>query len=562
MLNNIRNAADSFVMRVLLGMIAFAFVGWGIKDVLQTTNNFDLITFSDTKTISEEDFLKAKAEQIRVIQKQTGTHLSEEDIKQLNIDNFIIKKLINNRIMNYLVHYYNLDLTDDTVIQFIKESANFKNEQGLFDVALFKGFLKNSYINEEDYVSDVKEHTLKNSLISIFIESFQTPKIMVKNIVDYMAETRDVDLVQIDLKAQPKGAFMTYATPVELEELYKENQELFEIPEKRSLSYVKISSEVLGKQIHNSDEELLKFYQDNQEEFANKKFSEVQKQVNELLQQQKIEELKLLLAKNLEDDVAAGSSLTEIAGKYELPIQNLDSVSYKDLTNNIQDEFQELAKPASAEQTKHSQTVVPTRSPIVPQRQHLKGELYIDLGQNADSIFDLAEGELSYPMELTDKGAFILVEIKSIQPSKLQEFSAVRDQVYELWYKQYIRKINLGNIESLAKEYKPGKSKKPLDITTNQAATFSRYEIHNNQQLPAELLSAIFNANIDSNTPVFQSKDKAYFAYVKSKRIDKTKRQEIQKKNEVDIAVAIRNNVIDELISYAIKKNKMKQKSM
>lgn len=562
MLNNIRNAADSFVMRVLLGMIAFAFVGWRIKDVLQTTNNFDLITFSDTKTISEEDFLEAKAEQIRVIQKQTGAHLSEEDIKQLNIDNFIIKKLINNRIMNYLVHYYDLDLTDDTVIQFIKESANFKNEQGLFEVALFKGFLKNSYINEEDYVSDVKEHTLKNSLISIFIESFQTPKIMVKNIVDYMAETREVDLVQIDLKAQPKGAFMTYATPVELEERYKENQELFEIPEKRSLSYVKISSEVLGKQIRNSDEELLKCYQDNQEEFANKKFSEVQKQVNALLQQQKIEELKLLLAKNLEDDVAAGSSLTEIAGKYELPIQNLDSVSYKDLTNNIQDEFQDLAKPASAEQTKRSQTVVPTRSPIVPQLQHLKGELYIDLGQNADSIFDLAEGELSYPMELTDKGAFILVEMKSIQPSKLQEFSAVKDQVYELWYKQYIRKINLGNIENLAKEYKPGKSKKPLDITTKQATVFSRYAIHNNQQLPAELLSAIFNANIDSNTPVFQSKDKAYFAYVKSKRIDKAKRQEIQKKNEVDIAVAIRNNVIDELISYAIKKNKMKQKSM
>lgn len=103
---------------------------------------------------------------------------------------------------------------------------------------------------------------------------------------------------------------------------------------------------------------------------------------------------------------------------------------------------------------------------------------YVDLGQNADSIFDLAEGELSYPMELTDKGAFILVEIKSIQPSKLQEFSAVKDQVYELWYKQYIRKINLGNIESLAKEYKPSKSKTPLDITTNQAATFSRYEVH------------------------------------------------------------------------------------
>ncbi|MCC8371667.1 MAG: SurA N-terminal domain-containing protein [Rickettsia endosymbiont of Pseudomimeciton antennatum] len=518
MLNNIRNTADSFVMRVLLGMIAFAFVGWGIKDVLQTSNNFDLITFSDAKNISQEDFLKEKAEQIRVIQRQTGTNLSEEDIKQLNIDNFIIKKLINNRIINYLVHYYNLDLTDDTVIQLIKESPNFKNEQGLFDVELFKAFLKNSYISEEDYLSDIKEHNLKNMLIGIFIESFHTPKIMVNNFIDYMAETREIDLVQIDLKHRSKDLSIPPPTTAQLEDLYKNNLALFEIPEKRSLSYVKISNETLSKQIHNSDDELLSFYHDNKEEFANKNFSEVKKQVNELLQQQKTEELKLLLIKNLEDDVAAGSSLTEIAGKYELPIQNLESVSYKDLAINK-----------------------------------------IDIAQNADSIFDLAEGELSYPIELTDKGAFILVEIKSIQPSKVPEFPAIKEQVQKLWNEQYLRELNLKTIETIAKEYTPAKNKEFLKVITSQSTAFSRSEIHNNQQLPTELLSAIFQTNIGSNTPVFQSKDKAYFAYIKSKKIDKKKRQEIQKKNEKDIASAIQNNVIDELISYAIKKNNMKQ---
>lgn len=44
---------------------------------------------------------------------------------------------------------------------------------------------------------------------------------------------------------------------------------------------------------------------------------------------------------------------------------------------SIQDEFQELARSASDERTNRSQTVVPTRSPIVPQCQHLKGEGYM-----------------------------------------------------------------------------------------------------------------------------------------------------------------------------------------
>src|SRR4051812_46594891 len=122
MLNNIRKAADSFIMRVLLGMIVFAFVGWGIKDVLHTTNNQDLVTFAHAKNITEEDFLKAKAEEVNNIQRQTTTNLSEEEIKQMNIDNLVIKRLINNSILSYLVNYYDLDISDEAVIQLVKDS--------------------------------------------------------------------------------------------------------------------------------------------------------------------------------------------------------------------------------------------------------------------------------------------------------------------------------------------------------------------------------------------------------------------------------------------------------
>lgn len=198
MLNKIRKTADSFVMKMLLAMIAFAFVGWGIKDVLQGNQNFDIVKFSNTKNITEDDFLRAKTEQIHLLQKQTGSNLSEDQIKQLNIDNFIIKKLVNDSILNYLVQYYDLDLTDDTVAQLVKDSPHFKNEQNIFDLALFKNFLKNSYTTEEKYLTDLKEQSLKNTLIAIFLESFPVPKITIQNIVNYMAETRDITLVQMD----------------------------------------------------------------------------------------------------------------------------------------------------------------------------------------------------------------------------------------------------------------------------------------------------------------------------------------------------------------------------
>ncbi len=516
MLNKIRKAADSFIMRILLGMIAFAFIGWGSTNIFQSNNNPNLVTFSDAKNISEEDFLKAKAEQLTIIQRQTGTNLTEEEIKQLNIDNIIVKKLINNNMLNYLVKYYDLDITDDTVIQLVKKSPNFKNDKGLFDIIIFKSFLKNSYINEEHYLSSVKEHSLKNTIISIFLESFPTPEIMVKNIIDYMAETRNVDLVQIDLEKRSKNLRIPKPTADQLEDFYENNQQLFKIPEKRSLSYVKISSETLPKQIDNNDQELLDFYHENKEEFGDKSYIEVQKQVNELLEQQKIERYNVLLAKNLEDDVASGLSLKEIAEKYQLTIENIDYISYQDLSNNR-----------------------------------------TDISQNADNIFELTEGELSYPIELVDKKTFILVEIKSIQASEIQEFVVIKDQAQKLWANQQVRKLNLKIIENIAKEYQPNKKMNFPEVSIDQSASFLRSEIQNNKQLPIELLLVIFQTNIGSNSPVFQLKDKAYFAHIKSIKIDRIKAQEIEKNNKEDIINAIKNNVIDELINYAIKKNKI-----
>ena len=45
---------------------------------------------------------------------------------------------------------------------------------------------------------------------------------------------------------------------------------------------------------------------------------------------------------------------------------------------------------------------------------------------------------------------------------------------------------------------------KSVTLPIHLQLSFSRYEVQNNQQLPTELLSAIFNDNIDSNNPVFQ----------------------------------------------------------
>ncbi|MGX6959760.1 MAG: SurA N-terminal domain-containing protein [Rickettsia endosymbiont of Pentastiridius leporinus] len=521
MLDNIRKTADSFVMRVLFAMIAFAFVGFGIKDVLHGRRGGNIVTFSHAKNISQEDFLRAKSQEINAISKQTGANLTDEEIAQLNIDSRVLRRLVYDNILDYLVSYYDLDLSDDTVKTLVKESPVFKNEQGVFDIKIFKTYFRNSYIDEEKYLVNFKEKALKNILVGTFLRSFYVPKVMTKNIVDYMAEKREVELVQVNLQNKTKDMKIPVPSEQESNNFYQNNKSSFEILEKRSFSYIKITTENLQKKIQITRDEVVEFYNENKDEFGEQSFEAMEKQLYDILQAQKIDVLNMELAKNLEDDVAAGSSLVEIAEKYKLPINNINGISYAEL---VDDKI---------------------------------------IAENANSIFELSEGELSYPIEAEDKSYLVLVELKSVQPAKIPEFDSIKDQVEAALIKQNIADLNLKIIKDLAKEYSPENIKdlKAQNIKVSRK-NYIRADMENDLTLTPEILLSIFNTKIGSNTPVFQVGSEVYFAHIKSAGIDDLTAKNIQTNSEKNIIATIQNSVADELINYTIRQNDMKIQAM
>lgn len=519
MLSNIRKIADSLIIRLLLVMIAFAFVGWGIKDVIQSRNNLDIATFSTAKNITENDFLKAKSEEISIIQRQSDTNLTEEEINQLGLDQIVLQRLINERILNHIVGYYHLDINDDTVIQFVKQSPVFKNEQGKFDLKIFKSAFKNSYQGEAEYLKNIKEKMLKSILISTFLEAFKTPEIMVQNIIDYMSETRTADIIQLELKST-KHINLPSPTTEQLKDFYDNNQPLFSVPEMRSFAFVKISEQYLQNKITITNSDLQNFYEENTSEFKDS-FPKVKKQVTELLKRQKIDELLIEFSKNLEDEVASGLSLKEIAAKYELPLQQINNTTYSSIVKD-------------------------------------NPELQVA----TSNIFEMMEGEVSYPIELKDKTGLMLVELLSIKQAKIEELANVTDKAIKLWQQQQLELQNIKTIEVIAKDYtSPAVNLKELNslgIVINQKFSIARIDLEKEQKLPLELLIAIFQTKTASTTPIFKQNGTAYFAYIKSIKNDSTKAETIKKTSGKHISTTIKNGVMEELINHFIKKNKMK----
>ena len=131
MLIKFRKSADNIFVKILLGLIALSFVGIGASSFLSGNKSGDIVTFSKTESIPIETFLAVKAKEIEVLQRENNINLTEEQIKALNLDQQIITSLINESMISYLAKIYDLEISDETVISFVKKIPYFKNKNGI-----------------------------------------------------------------------------------------------------------------------------------------------------------------------------------------------------------------------------------------------------------------------------------------------------------------------------------------------------------------------------------------------------------------------------------------------
>lgn len=524
MLIKFRRSADNIFVKILLGLIALSFVGISLSSVLSVNKKRDIVTFSKTECISIDTFLAAKAKAIEVLQNEKNINLTEEQIKSLNLDQKIITSLINESMLSYLAKIYDLVISDATVIKFVKKIPYFKHKNGNFDLKLFKAVFHNSQRIEDEYLENLTKNLIKNTLLDVFMQSFYTPKIMINNIIHYMAETKYFDIVSIDLTNRNNVTSVEKPDIKEVEDFYKKNESNFVLPELRSFDYILIQKDFFARKLDLQEKEMHAYYEVNKKEFANKPYSIVKENIREILQTTMLEDLVMQFSASLEEEVASGLTLKEIAAKHGIQVYHMKPISkdafVKDNNLNISD--------------------------------------------IADSVFEMLEGEVSYPLELSNQNKIILAELGKIIPLRKQKFEEVKDQICSILQAKAISDKNIKILEQVQKDYQEKKLNlellKDQGIVVESNQFIIRADFVIKEQMNHELLNLIFKTAKGQITHLVKDDNKAYFAIIKDNKIDLIKAKKIKEDSLIHINNNIQDGIMQELIGYLAEQNDMKVK--
>lgn len=486
MLQTLRKHSSGIFAKVLLGLIAVVFVFWGIGDIFHSYTRMKPVVTVGGNSISQEEFLDSYSQMKRYFQVVTKGKLSPDELKAMKLEKKVLENLIEKAALDNELHHLGLVVSHNMVRQYVQAFPDFQNKQGTFDPNRFRAFLEETGQSEPALLHSIKLNLEKQQLFVPLSSSLKLPKSYIENLYKivkqkYVFDVAYIPLASIEVTQAPSDT--------ELEQVYKQNQELFTRPEYRDVDVLvadpikmqaalKISNEQLREEYQRRmadfiipetrDVVQLVFATQEEAEKALKLLREgehVEKVSKEKARESKhfeaanrdrftaeqakvIFEMKTPGATDVQRSMLFGWTIfvvTKINPEYQQSLETVRPTLEKDLRaqtisngidelrNRIEDELAGGEKFANVAQ--HHQLELIKIGAIDKQGHNSEGKIAIPDELSSlvlEQAFTLEEGSDS-PVLDGPEGKMVVIHINSITPKSLPPLTDIRDKVVAHW---------------------------------------------------------------------------------------------------------------------------------
>lgn len=451
MIKNIRNFSNSWVAKILLGLLALTFIFlWGMSGTIRmfTTKDYvvkvgkestDIYWFNKIYSINHKFFEKI----------QIDDEKKQDIILQKTLD-----EVIEESTLTIFGNELGLSITNQIISNAIANDPGFLNKNNQYDPYLFQNMLKQQGLSDNDfrkiYAKIIRTNILKMPVKSIVL----TPDFIARFFVRIMNEAMSISIIEIS-----PDDFKITKTPneLELQKCYEKNIEKFFVPEYRTIEVVYFNENDATVNVSEKDikDEFRKRVASGEIDLETK-FEDVKSDIKEEVENDKNYEYLSAATNDINNMAKSGTSLKEIANKYSF-------LKYKSVSIN--------------------QT-----------NKDIRGNQALDTKFN-DSIISITfDSKQDNTPELIDcdNNNWAMVKVKSITASKTESIDEAKDKLTKILNHEQQMKEAKKYAKHMVEEI--NSSNKDAINTFNKSRQY-KYIISrkNNKRLPKNISASFFN---------------------------------------------------------------------
>ena len=246
---------------LLLGLLIIGLAGFGATSF---GAGGSAVAKVGDREIDANRYFRAANDTFRNLQAQ-GLQISSSSPEGQQVLDQVRSQLIRDAALENETMTLGISVGDEVVAERVEAVPGFRGIDGSFDRAAYQAALRNVGMSIPEFEDSIRIETARNILLASVTSGLTVPDAYVDALISYFGETRDARLVRFtrnDLSPDRPAP-----SEAELRAFYDENPDLFTLPERRGLSYVWLTPDMLLDDVVVSDEDLKALYEQRSAEF-------------------------------------------------------------------------------------------------------------------------------------------------------------------------------------------------------------------------------------------------------------------------------------------------------
>lgn len=244
MLDSLRSAANTWVAKLLLGLLVVSFGAWGISgQMLMDPTGGAVVTAGKTE-VTAIDFRLAYDRRISDLSRQFGTQLTRAQAESFGINEQVLSEVTVGALLDEAARKMGLGVSQESIADLAANDPTFRGLDGRFDVRNFDYILSQIGMTRDGYLRSQTQVARRQQIVDAVAADVSAPSTLLENIALYRGEDRTIDYVVL-----PRSLVEPIAAPTDetLQTYFTEKKATYAAPEFRKISYVKLEPEDIAE---------------------------------------------------------------------------------------------------------------------------------------------------------------------------------------------------------------------------------------------------------------------------------------------------------------------------
>ena len=264
MLRLMREQAGSWLIKVLLGAIVIVFVFWGVGSFRSQRGDRIATVNGDPITLDEyRDTFDNLVDQLR---RRFGNNLDEDMIEKLQIKKQALNQLINNTLLLQEAKRLKFRVSNTELTSAISEITAFQRA-GTFDRQLYRNVLERMRMTPEEFEAAQRNAMMIEKLSTLVTGGIKISDQEAMEWFNWANASVNIDFVLFE----PDHYKDVNPSLEETKTFFESHKENYKTEAMVNVRYVHFSPDTYRSKVTISDEELLEYYNENQETFKTPK---------------------------------------------------------------------------------------------------------------------------------------------------------------------------------------------------------------------------------------------------------------------------------------------------